>query len=682
MASDPSPPRPRIDPLHPAELGIQQKERLLSKEDGLAYEQRRDLGVVISPRHFTAELAATRSPKAVQELIREHNLLSESIDLTNRSGLIFKQLLWLGTEFEEMIRFLCDPQINLPAAGNIGRIMRYHQTRIKTVRDYHSLVLFVESAVEHGLVTNSGLKDILRRMPHLTRKVFREERAIKLNSCLFLHSIWRAIKCSSGFSPKDVDTNNWNTILCQVAGLDFTTETRLLFAEFIKSLRPSQLWTLSHRVSTVFAAGMMRLVAPKGANELVQADLGSVGWLIDILLCLPPRYARRIVRCTTTVLHAESQARGFPYIPTRVLYPWMATVGQCGCLLDIRSARRGEVFTGRERRALEDALGLPWNFARMEPYLASRNRRGLSELLMRYWIRHQLAKDGGVANNAFASVTADFQARVLLHPGEELFYNIIYALRRNKQAYMVILCRLCRLLRRLEKPLEVYWLCKSVIRYHGTIDPHIMRIELYELARVDIQAALRLYKLQLRNGPATLYLNNCRDFVGIVINSPTINPVHLLNLLGQPVQARYIGRRNSQRDLLKSEARMRWVSLRNVKMSLKLRIDLARYMATQFAQAGHLSHRAAFRYVHRCYKVLCLCRGDLHTDVVRAMVHAGITRPLQAGHRISTVKLRYILEIVRQAEGKDVARTVDELVYQWGCLNILRKQNRNKILAL
>lgn len=88
-------------------------------------------------------------------------------------------------------------------------------------------------------------------------------------------------------------------------------------------------------------------------------------------------------------------------------------------------------------------------------------------------------------------------------------------------------------------------------------------------------------------------------------------------------------------------------------------------MATAFASNQCLTAGRAFRAVYRCYRYLCAMQVAPGPMVARAFVHAGLIRFLQSNRWVSTIKLRWILGVVRGSESKETADKVDQIVWIW-----------------
>ena len=95
----------------------------------------------------------------------------------------------------------------------------------------------------------------------------------------------------------------------------------------------------------------------------------------------------------------------------------------------------------------------------------------------------------------------------------------------------------------------------------------------------------------------------------------------------------------------------------------KERIELVHHVAYAIAKSPLLTSRMAFRQVCGCLNFLRDRGAPLSSLMSRALVHAGVTRPLRDGAWLSTQKFQWILPFVRRLEGDEVADCLDEAAF-------------------
>lgn len=107
--------------------------------------------------------------------------------------------------------------------------------------------------------------------------------------------------------------------------------------------------------------------------------------------------------------------------------------------------------------------------------------------------------------------------------------------------------------------------------------------------------------------------------------------------------------------------------------SKKMQDDVRSYIshtaAEKWSNSSALSNRSALGQVHTIYQQLRTRKIPISPELSGALVKSGITRPLQQRQWVIDVRIRWILSIVAQVEGEDVAAKIDQLVYAWRMRN-------------
>ncbi|KAJ9647122.1 hypothetical protein H2201_003451 [Coniosporium apollinis] len=108
--------------------------------------------------------------------------------------------------------------------------------------------------------------------------------------------------------------------------------------------------------------------------------------------------------------------------------------------------------------------------------------------------------------------------------------------------------------------------------------------------------------------------------------------------------------------------------------------DLVHILAFAFAHDARYTQRQSFRRVYDCYRFLRTRKGKrgLQPMLTKALVWAGVIRPLREDQWVSTVKFTWILRQVREVEGDAVADQLDALVYQLRGQSIERAAREEK----
>lgn len=104
-------------------------------------------------------------------------------------------------------------------------------------------------------------------------------------------------------------------------------------------------------------------------------------------------------------------------------------------------------------------------------------------------------------------------------------------------------------------------------------------------------------------------------------------------------------------------------------------IDVVHLIAHDIAHAPSVSDREAFRNAWACYRYLRDRSAPLTPLISRAIVHAGISRPLQSRTWVPEKRLEFIFDIVEKIEGPEMREPVEELA------RYMRSSMHDEVLA-
>ncbi|KAI9887846.1 MAG: hypothetical protein M1823_000368 [Watsoniomyces obsoletus] len=673
-------------------------------------------------REFKRRLDSLPTPKAVWRFCQEGKI-ARSQELSRYSHAILRRLLELRTGFDDLLQFLSDGILNPPKCNNFRKIINFHKDRVKIIDEQLALLGFVKRAWLLGLVAPLDLEYALRSLLSLVSSVTSETPDGGTAMSSAIQELWRFITATSeeileklGFAyvfriiQMIVQTGSVadiEALLPKMIGMitqrwlfDSAPATGTEFGE--RNGRPEkeaeQKSTLKKAVVKALVRSLMHeKELTKGSTAAQPTDFPPAMWMVQVLDRLPVHVSRSYVAHTTSGLQEVVQAQDLGGVPTSVVYLWMATVARS-------KAFRFVAPSNPQWKAIESLLATPWQTDRLVPYLRTLPRKDVSWFLFRHRVRPHLDQTVDVKwplerlpalarkrsadiydhsdidsiTNAtcprqrlLAVVYKHFAKCQHQRPDHYTFYNLVEVMYLYAPSYKPIVGEICNLLMQLEQPYEVYRLCQLMIRHRIPVGRWNTQNVLKDLARLNGSYALYLYCRQRRFGRHGVFLDQCRDFLQTLIYDPSITPRQVMELLlGRP-EIRHINRCGS--------VQRQWKRLPGTRSPraygrFELRVKLLQELAYHFAHAPLRSDRVAFRYVHMCYLLIRFYRRPLGNMTTRAMTHAAIIRPHQAGRGVPRCLLRFILRKIKSVEGEAVADKVDELVYQWYQLNNLRQR--------
>jgi hypothetical protein len=531
-----------------------------------------------------------------------------------------EQLLDLHAPADVLIDFLATPANNFSGAQIIRKIFQHFGQQPITKQIYSSIASVLKQAMELGLVSDEEIRDILLHVPNLVSQVHANHGDMATLS-LYI-SIWEGIQSSSVLRVQDLAGETLGLLLCQLKPIPFSNELQRLGVSIVTSASVSQLRDMKRGVSSFLASWVRR---NGGAVDSEVGQLEAIPEMTELLNGLPDELARSFVSSTTPALLLQKVIAIEPDSPCDRLYQWVNTVAGC------RSISK----SGAEWRAIEDMLAAGRSQRRVARYLMGLRSREICEFFLRYWVRHEIEERGcGYrAYTIFHNVQRRFRSLCKSPDDPRAYFNVLLALQQLGLPYGTV-------------AVELFWLLRHLSRYN---------------AMIDVAKSMQHHGLPLGHGKISRTIHDVgkvspSSAVRLLSLFPMVKPEDHDSLLRLAIEKKILYAEDIFA-LIKNNTRLR----RNHKPSADLLHDLA----IAFAHSPHLTPRAALRYVHRCWLGLRRYRLPLTPMISRALAHAGITRSLQAGRWVSSVKLRWILGVVRELEGQEVADELDVAVFSW-----------------
>jgi hypothetical protein len=224
--------------------------------------------------------------------------------------------------------------------------------------------------------------------------------------------------------------------------------------------------------------------------------------------------------------------------------------------------------------------------------------------------------------------------------------NLFKLLSKNKIDYTGWLSDLFQVLKDHKSPVWTYHLFAKLTKNNVHI-PYPVAVE---VMRYFIDIKKTQWALDIFNrSKSTQWLSNIPELLFALIDSRVAGKTEVMfDLLNRPDYANSlpVNLRSTTKNPLSKE-----------------RIQLVHHVAYALAKSPLLSSRMAFRQVRDCLNYLQDRGAPLSSLMSRALVHAGVTRPLRDGTWLSTEKFQWILPFVRRLEGDEVADGLDEAAF-------------------
>ncbi|KAI9781166.1 MAG: hypothetical protein M1839_006274 [Geoglossum umbratile] len=573
------------------------------------------------PSLLTQALSLATDVDQVQRAIANITKLSQDPPGPDYGALVIQRLLDLHAPADVLIDFLANPAVNFSGAQIIRNIFQHFGRRPVTRQMHISIASVLKQTMALGLVSDEEIREILWHVPSLVSQVHTNPGDTAVLP-LYI-SIWEGIQSCSVLPVRDLAGGTLSLLLCQLKPIPFSIEIRRLGISIIKSASIPQLRDMKRGVSS-FLANWVREYRGSTLDSKV-GRLEPVVEMVELLNGLPNELAQSFVSSTTSALLLQKVVVIEEESPCDRLYQWVDIVSQCPSVSK----------SGAEWRAIEDILAADRSQRRVARYLMGLGSKQTCEFFLRYWVHYEIEERGcgHRAYTVFHNMQRRFRSMCKGPDDPRAYFNVLLALHQLGLPYGTVAMELFSLMRHLSRYTAMVDVARSM-QDHGLLLGHgeVSHI-IHGVGEASPSSALRLLSL-----------------------FPMVKPEDHKGLLCLAIRNKLLYAKDIFA-LIKNNARLR--------AGRKPNADLLHSLALAFAHSPHLTPRAALRYAHWCWLGLRRYKLPLNPMISRALAHAGITRSLQAGRWVSSVKLKWILELVGKLEGKAVADELDVAVFSW-----------------
>ncbi|EKG12206.1 hypothetical protein MPH_10689 [Macrophomina phaseolina MS6] len=565
-----------------------------------------------------------------------------------------------GVGYQAYSGFLRNPKLNVPEAHNIKAFVDYMKKKGVTQAGLGELINRVRDSLRLGTMSKSELRPVLDEIPALCAKACHGD-AKAANNWQFgaYWAIWRGMT-----SCKIVPVDRFdNDIIRKIA------EKLLVLKDPPAISDPAKLERInatSHTDPALFRLEVYRQLWPTvssgDAQDFVphlvcwirslvevntrdfdrsRSDL-SPEVLKSLLNSMDAGKAQQVMTDTTSALLPVSGDMSMEEHPQRLLHFWFLVISQTRhCWVDIF--------------ARDASLALRINPIMAIPYLKKYPIVTMCHFWMRHWLPRYVAEDGGHEQwkRSQKRVRRLFEERRGM-PNERksrqvtLLLNIISALQAAHVPFRTALCKVVELAYAILGPHRAQDLYREAVK-EGMVerDPRPFAAAIETIAATNPMHALKCFK-----SSPDVWLALCPKLPLALIQHDSLPRDELFALL----QRRPPGASSNAFSALD--------------------INLVHIIAYGYANQTERPTRHRFRNVYFCYLYLRDHGAPLSPLFSKALVRAAITAPLENNEWVSTVKLRWVLRLVRGIEGPEVADKLDKLVWQWRGEVIMRARRR------
>ncbi|THY42906.1 hypothetical protein D6C99_07276 [Aureobasidium pullulans] len=223
--------------------------------------------------------------------------------------------------------------------------------------------------------------------------------------------------------------------------------------------------------------------------------------------------------------------------------------------------------------------------------------------------------------------------------------HLFVLLSQNKIEYAGWLHELFQVLKAHKSPTWTYFFFAKLTKHNVNI-PYPVAVD---LMRFFIDIRKPQWALDVFNRPrARQWISDIPELLLTLIDTYPVRSEFIFDVLNRSEYSNSLPKN------------LRWVLQNPLSEEM---VQLVHQAAYAMAKSPLLSSRMALRRVEDCRNYLEDRKAPLSSLMSRALVYAGVTRPLREGVWLSTEKFKNILSVVRNLEGDEVADRLDEAAF-------------------
>ena len=551
------------------------------------------------------------------------------VELQRYSKLAFKQLYYNGSSLETLLAALRDDALN--KTFNIDFLLYQLSKKPLTANDAGTLCQWIKSTLSLGQQPASWISLIM----DFVLRISTSQRDEKLK-CDLATSVLEGFESSAVLRIKDLTSNQIRTFLEAITSGTFSERSIDIGFRLVGVLNSRQSSLLAHRISQFLQRAVMTRDLTGRDVEQETNSMDTISRSFEILRALPISTSCTILMDTSeAMMNQMSVLPEFDLLLLKSLYQWWSWITSPNFAEIIRQT----AIKNQLERMLS---GRPP--AIVATYLKHHENVAVADyILQRELLPHLSLDKRTCAINHFVQVSETAKVTP--------FVAMMLAAHEVSDVPEMKMKRAFGLLQLLGESESIANTIVALRKLNVKISEHVILHNIRAGVHDKRYQAERIFRV-FRELP----LEKCPELAERMIRNIRRYPSEALQLY----QARQPGTTPGCRAPLRT---------------IKARAQLLERMALTYSTIDHLPWQVAFRYVYTCYKYhMREGLGHLGNGLVLALVRTGIIRPLQAGRWVSTMRLRWILHVIRKFEDVQVADQVDKAVYEWRGLVVKKIQ--------
>ncbi len=596
---------------------------------------------------YKERLHAVKKLEELKQLWAEPRIADQNPSVLSRMA--FEHVCERGL-FHEALDFLKDSELNVPEALNLSSlVIRSSVSGLDRTR-YRNAIHLIGEALTLGIVSDSEVRTIVGGLPLLVEACFPEKSEQNAALAQAYENILDSLSLSEVRPLKTVDPSVLHLLVERCLALPDYALPPPLRMRIVTLFWPLEKIRVDAGIDDYLASWARRLGFDMPLLSPLTGKVFSADDLVGILNKLSPGIARSFVVSATMIImnwnppKAENKA-----LCNITLNCWLT------CL---QRSVHGSKNTSDGRSLITDVyatLAAMVDSKTIAMHLSELPTTTAAAIILKHWLwQHMERQPWRIAGS---DLTSD-GLKATLQTFKDNFRHAIKGRGLMPFIHIMLACIQCRVyakpvqqelfqvICKMYGPYSLLCLVRKLRNRRVFIYPEVLAPLLQEFCLEDPITAWRLF---LRV-PA-LRLSYCSKLPIALARGALTYPEKILKLL---------------------ERRDGWTEAQQAQ-GAEFQIHLLHALALEFAYQQKHSAQLAFKNVYRCYMELRSRKAQLRPLLSRAIVHAGVTRCMLSGHWLSTIKFRWIVKIVRQIEGDQVANELDALAWDWRQVHTARQ---------
>ncbi|KAL1620362.1 hypothetical protein SLS54_006146 [Diplodia seriata] len=568
--------------------------------------------------------------------------------------------------YEALLGFLRNPKLNVPEARNFKTVIDVAIQDGMDPQHLGQLIDSIRDSLRLGAMLPSELRKVVDSIPSLCAKVFPDPAVANDWQLAAYWAIWRGMTSCRILPVDHFGTSIVRKIVESLLVLDTPPKVKGIAKP--KMLRPSdaadpvlfrlemyrRLWpTSDYARPDDLAAHLVSWIRKLRKLDICGSNCTSdgLGWHVikSVVQSMSSRKVREVITEATALLLPSKDGVALDRETQNTVRLWFSCISQTS---HFQHPTTGHFDIFATRPALAGRIDPVSAIPCLECFPIDK----IYQFWTRYWLLQYVEKDLGDKKKKKKKKHRMEEAQRALNsrmkqldsaedPRVALFFNAVVILNGIGLPYKSALSKIVEFVVAMYGPDVAHDLHTRLVLARLPIDPRSSGAVIEAMSEVNPRQALKFFK-----AIPDVSLSLCPRLPLSLIEHGSLPRDELFALLN----------RNDPLARVPPEHRHTMTNSLST-----LRVELVHIIAHAYANQTAFPTRHRFRNVYFCYLWLRDRKAPLQPLLTKALVRAAITAPLENREWVSTVKLRWVLRLVRDIEGADVAGELDRLVWRW-----------------